>query len=254
MSSKFKISNIINLFKLPEDEKLKKASTNPILMRELDNQLQDTKFRIQNQNIERACKILVWNNMLNMFGLYGTKAEGIRTFVKKDAHGIKIGESDYNQRYSRGKVLSIDFGTSNISREFSFTHGGIVIADYNSIVVVAPITSQKETGLDKYSPDIQNSIIPILHSEYTNIKEDSFILLHQIRAVSKNRITKIVTSLSNTELMLDIEKKLIELHSPYSKKLFEMQLENVKKEYTEELNRIISEYELKIRKLEENSK
>lgn len=217
--------NAANLLKILNDEKINKynvAKSNKIILQELNNNLSDTYDLVEELTIEQSIKYMLWNGLLNQYGMYGQKRESPREFGKFPK---KI---YYNESYSRGKVLSIDFGTSNLGRELSLTHSGIVMADYSGIVVVIPITSQKEHGLTRLAPDIQKVTIPILHSEYPNIEEDSFILLHQIRAVSKNRITKVITSLSKTKIMQEIEEKLFETQTPYMKKIYNDEINKLK--------------------------
>lgn len=110
-------------------------------------------------------------------------------------------------------MLSIDFGTSNIDRELALTHTGIVLADYTGMVIVVPITSQTSLDLNKLSPDIKGDIIPILKKDYPQIENDSYILMHQLRCISKNRITKtgIIGSISNTKILEEIELKFTKI-------------------------------------------
>ncbi|WP_252251332.1 type II toxin-antitoxin system PemK/MazF family toxin [Clostridium sp. VAP52] len=210
----FDAKKLINILNDNNVNKSNIAKSNKIILQELNNNLNDTYNLVEGLSIEKSIKYILWNGLLNQYGIYGRKRELPREFGKRPKR-IYSTES-----YSRGKVLSIDFGISNIGRELSLTHSGIVIADYNGMVIVIPITSQKEFGLTKLSPDIQKSTIPLLHSEYPDIETDSYVLIHQIRAVSKNRITKVITSLSKTKIMQDIEKKLFETQTPYMKKIY----------------------------------
>lgn len=226
---------LINILTNQSINKEEKAYKNVALIRELDNCFLDTKGVVKNLNIEQAIKFTLWNGLLNQYGVFGGKREQNREF-KITVNGNKEVRTYNDERFNRGKVLSIDFGVSNIGRELSFTHSGIVIADYVGVVVVVPITSQKEFGLNKLSPDIQQVIIPIYNKDYPQIQEDSYILMHQIRAVSKNRITKVVASLSKMPIMQEIEEKILDVHSPYINKVYkdriselENEIENLKK-------------------------
>ncbi len=231
--------SVINVLKnLDETDKENIASTNEIIVSELQNCLEDTNDLINNVGMEKAAKFILWNGILNEYGILGNKRELPRQFKHKVDD--KICCSTYlDKHFSRGKLLSIDFGVSSIGRELSYTHTGIVLADYVGTVVVVPITSKKEYELTKLSPDIQKVVILIRHDEYNVIKEDSYVLMNQLRAVSKNRITEVIGSVAKTELMRDIEKMMIQIHSPYMNKI---------------MNEKIDELELEVKNLKEKIK
>ena len=212
-----------------EINKLEPASTILDIEKQTETTLLDTKNLINTVTIEQAIKHILWNGIWNQYGIYGKNRDKPKIY-KTLKDGKKVEKSFYNERYSRGKLLSIDFGTSNIGRELSFTHAGIVLADYVGITVVVPITSQKEYGLSKLSSDIQKVVIPIYKNEYPSIGDDSYILVHQIRAVSKNRITKVIMSFSKTDVMKQIEEKLLEIHTPYIKKIYTDEIIRLKDE------------------------
>ncbi|EMI10877.1 uncharacterized protein YifN (PemK superfamily) [Anoxybacillus tepidamans] len=205
------------------------AHTEPKINSELPKNLKDTEDLVKGLTIEQAIKFILWNGLWNQYGIFGDKREEARIFKEKDKEGNLVEKDYYSKRYGRGKLLSIDFGVSNIGRELSYVHTGIVIDDYPSIVVVVPMTSKKDSGLNNISDEIKKCIIPVLKKDYPEIKEDSYILTHQIRAVSKNRITKIVGSIARTKLMEELEEMLFSRQTPYIKKLKNEQIEALEK-------------------------
>jgi len=50
----------------------------------------------------------------------------------------------YDDNYKHGDLISVDFGTSNLDKEFSFTHTAIVLKSYTDYIVVIPTTSCKD--------------------------------------------------------------------------------------------------------------
>lgn len=232
--------NAGNLIKIINDKNINKfdlAKSNKVVTNELKNNLTDTYNLVENLTIEQSIKYILWNGLLNQYGIHGIYKNQSRGFGKKG------NKKYYNDKhFSRGKVLSIDFGTSNMGKEFSYTHSGIVIADYTGIVVVVPITSQKEYGLSKLPDDIKSVTIPLLKKQYPDIEEDSYILINQIKAVSKNRITKEITSLSKTEIMKQIEEMLFKTQTPYIRK--------INKDKADKLENRINELENRVRELE----
>lgn len=238
---KFKALNIINVLNTIKRPGAESKEVRKQAEQELKNCLDDTSEVVDGLDTELLCKFSLWNGIMNNYGIYGAKREQARRF-KRLINGEKTDVTYYDKRFGRGKLLSIDFGLSNIGRELSYTHTGIVIADYVGTVVVIPITSKKESELTKLSPDIRKIIIPFDHEEYSVLEEDSYILINQMRAVSKNRITKIIGSIAGTKLMKEIESKLMEVHSPYINKLYNEKLEEQQKKITE-LTEKLKKYE-----------
>lgn len=113
----------------------------------------------------------------------------------------------------------MDYGQHSIGREQAFLRPSVIIADYSDISIVIPATSETETKFDNLAPDIQKAVIKVDSSIYTAFSVDSYLLLHQMRAVSKNRLRKNCGSIAKTELMKTIEEKLYKFHSPYIKRL-----------------------------------
>lgn len=199
------------LFRILNDETLvnKKAKDVDELMVEINKVPFNIKRWLSNLDVEQSIKKILWEGILNQYGTFGTKSGQVKKYKNKKK-GI---EYDFNQQFTKGKLLSIDFGTSNIDRELSLTHTGIVLADYTGMVIVVPMTSQTSIEYDNLAPDIQNDVIPIYKKDYSQIENDSYILMHQMRVISKNRITKkgIIGSLAGTEVMKNIELKIIKI-------------------------------------------
>jgi len=226
MKFTFNPFNLINILKNKSINKSDVAKTNSVLVSEMDNCFEDTKSIINELTVEKAIKYVLWNGLCNNYGLHGINRNKSREF-KINKKGNTIKKYYYKQRYGRGKLLSIDFGTSNIGRELAYTHSGIVLADYTDYVVVVPITSKKDFNLSQLAPDIQKVILLIEKSEYPKIDSDSYVLMHQIKSVSKNRITKIITSFSKTKMMEQIEQKLFEVHCPYMNMKYKKTINNL---------------------------
>ncbi|MGD6876769.1 type II toxin-antitoxin system PemK/MazF family toxin [Bacillus infantis] len=190
----------------------KKAGENKEISKEIDKVSFNLSLHMKELDTEKAIKKILWEGVLNQFGTFGTKSGHIKSFQKKGNNGEQT-IFDYNKQFSKGKMVSIDFGTSNIDRELSLTHTGIVLADYTGLMVVVPITSQTSMEFNNLAEDIQNDVIPIYSRDYSQVENDSYILMHQIRTVSKNRITKngIVGSLAGTHIMKEIENKLLKM-------------------------------------------
>jgi uncharacterized protein YifN (PemK superfamily) len=228
--------NSKNLFKL-----LQKPNANKLLARteidiitELNNVLSDTKILISSKTIEEACKYILWHGILNNFGTLGKK----RDEAKKE---------HYNEIFSRGTILSIDFGLSNIGKEFAYTHTAIVMADYTGFVIVIPLTSIKITRLEKIPQDIKDDIILVLKKDYSFLEDDSYILTHHIRSVSKNRITKVINhgTFNKQPIMEQIESILFKRTTPYLRKLNNEKIEGLQLEVAQ-LKQIIAEQQKKL--------
>ncbi|MFO1442793.1 type II toxin-antitoxin system PemK/MazF family toxin [Bacillus sp. Bva_UNVM-123] len=234
--------NSIKLFELLEDINIinKQAKDIDDIAIEIDKVTSNLNHWLKNLEAEKAIKKILWEGILKQYGTYGTKSGQVKSFKKKNKNK-EIVEFDFNEQFSKGKLLSIDFGTSNIDRELSLTHTGIVLADYTGFVLVVPITSQSSLEFENLAPDIQKDIIPIYKMDYNQIENNSYILIHQMRVVSKNRITKkgIIGSLAGTEIMKVIEDKLIKIiafdyYNSQQEKILslEKEIENLKLQLT----------------------
>lgn len=127
----------------------------------------------------------------------------------------------YDVDYKHGDLISIDFGTSNIDKEFSYTHSAIVLKSYTDYVVVIPITSRKEGRLESKPVDEQNDTMVITKKDFKDIETDSYIMLYQIRSVSKNRIQKNIGSIKGTMLLKKLDCKICQIYAPISFKLLQ---------------------------------
>lgn len=215
------------------------AKSNKVILSELAKLSKATEENIKNMTIEQSIKTILWQGILNKYGVFSPKKEELRRFVKKGVPKIY-----YRQQYQKGQLLSIDYGTSNIGKEFCLTHTSIVLYDFPGFVVVIPLTSQKDKQLNNLPQEIRDVIIPIYKTDYSILQNDSYILVHQIKSVSKNRITKEIGSLTKTEIMNDIENTIYNIFSSYIKKVNEEHINSLKNEI-EELTNIINNYENK---------
>lgn len=201
----FKALEMIQYLKeLSDIDKTKKAQSSNEIKEEIKNVLEDTKVLLYRQTREDAIKYVLWQGLLNQYGIFGTKRSYKREFGKE-----KI--CYYNQSYLHGDLVSIDFGTSNVGSEFSFTHTALVMHDYTDYLIVIPITSCKEGRLENKPNDEQLSTIIIEKDKFKFIESDSYILLYQIRSICKNRITKRIGSIANSEILELIDYKIFEL-------------------------------------------
>lgn len=183
------------------------ANSNQIVIDELEKILSNIKEIINNTTIEESIKFILWQGIWNDFGIYGNLKDEARYFGKNKNTYLYT-------NFTKGDVLSVDFGVTNIGHELSYTHSGIVIADYDKIVTVIPLTSiKKYKNINDYPSSIKDMMIPIYHNDYEVIQEDSYIMIHQIRTVSKNRITKTIGTLKDTDILTIIDKKLSEKYS-----------------------------------------
>lgn len=191
----FSANRIIGILKNPKLKSLK-ANTIPAIKQELSNVFEDSKNIILNRTVEESCKYVLWQGILNDYGIFGCNRDDGRIL-----HEIVY----YNQSYKYGDLLSIDFGTTNIGSEFAFTHTGLVLKDFGCFVIVIPITSYKDTDPDWLTDDLKKIMPSILKKDCPIIRDDSYVLLHQIKSVSKNRITKKIGNMSEYEIMKEIE-------------------------------------------------
>ena len=234
--SKFSARRIIQrLNAMSEEDKNKKAHSDQVIKSEIKNLMEDIKISLYNQNREDAVKYVLWQGILNQYGIFGTRRNTKRKVGKNQTNY-------YDLQYEHGDLISIDFGTSNIDKEFSFTHTAIVLKSYTDYIVVIPTTSCKDGRLENKPEDEQNDTLIISSKDYADIKSDSYIMLYQIRSVSKNRIQKVIGTIKNTPRMKEIDKKLSEIYaSSFYNQFCLMQKQLEKKE--EELSGLKSENE-----------
>lgn len=225
--SKFSAHKIIErLNVMSEEDKNKKAQSDQVIKSEIKNLMEDTKISLYNQSREDAVKYALWQGILNQYGIFGTRRNTKREIGKNHVNY-------YDMQYEHGDLISIDFGTSNIDKEFSFTHTAIVLKSYTDYIVVIPTTSCKEGRLENKPEDEQNDTLILSSKDFPDIKSDSYIMLYQVRSVSKNRIQKIICTIKDTSLMKEIDKKLSEIYACYFYNEFHLvknQLDKIEKE------------------------
>ena len=203
---KFSAGRIISaLNSMSDTDKSKKAQSNTVIKEEIDNVMEDTKISLYNQDREHAVKYALWQGLLNQYGLFGTRRSTKRLFGKnKDINY-------YDDYYEHGDLISIDFGTSNLDKEFSFTHTAIVLKSYTDYIVVIPTTSCKDGRLETKPQDEQEDTLIITSSDFANIESDSYVMLYQVRSVSKNRIQKKIGTIKGKELLGKIDCKVAQI-------------------------------------------
>lgn len=200
---KFSAVRIINaLNSMSKEDKSKKAQSNTIIKEEINNVMEDTKISLYNQDREYAVKYALWQGLLNQYGLFGTRRSTKRLFGKNKNINY------YDDNYKHGDLISVDFGTSNLDKEFSFTHTAIVLKSYTDYIVVIPTTSCKDGRLETKPQDEQDDTLIITSKDFPDIESDSYVMLYQIRSVSKNRIQKKIGTISGKELLVKIDYKI----------------------------------------------
>lgn len=189
----------------PED-KNKKAQSDSVIKEEIEHVMNDTKFLLKRQPRESAIKYILWQGLLNQYGLFGTKRQDKRTFGKNK-------NTYYDQEYNHGDLISIDFGTSNLDKEFSFTHTAIVLKAYTDFIVVIPTTSCKEGRLENKPEDEQEDTLLLTNKDFDDLAAESYIMVYQTKSVSKNRIQGRIGTINGTSLMNKIDEKISEIFS-----------------------------------------
>lgn len=195
----FNANNVIKILNdLSEEDKVKKVFSSKEIKEEIKKLCNDIKLILYHQNREDALKYALWQGLLNQYGIFGTK---------RNLHKTPL----YTGDFKHGDLISIDFGTSNIGREFSYTHTAIVLKNYTDYIVVIPITSCKDGRLEHKPIDEQRDTLVLTNKDFKDLDSESYIMLYQMRSVSKNRIQKKIGSIANSELMNNIDYKLAEI-------------------------------------------
>lgn len=203
----FNANRIVNhLRSMKPEDKNKKAQSDSVIKEEIEHVMNDTKFLLKRQPRESAIKYILWQGLLNQYGLFGTKRQDQRTFGKNK-------NSYYDQEYNHGDLISIDFGTSNLDKEFSFTHTAIVLKAYTDFIVVIPTTSCKEGRLENKPEDEQEDTLLLTNKDFSNLSAESYIMIYQTKSVSKNRIQGRIGTINGTSLMNKIDEKISEIFS-----------------------------------------
>lgn len=224
---------------LSDEDKVKKVSSNQEIKDEIKKLCNDIKLMLYHQNREDALKYALWQGLLNQYGIFGTK---------RNLHRKELYTGDFNH----GDLISIDFGTSNIGSEFSYTHTAIVLKNYTDFIVVIPITSCKDGRLEHKPIDEQEDTLVLTNKDFKDLDSESYVMLYQIRSVSKNRIQKVIGSIANTDLMSKIDYKLAEIFAEKEYKDFlgmKKMLENIS-EISTKLNEKYDKLDLYIKELE----
>lgn len=87
-------------------------------------------------------------------------------------------------RFNRGEVYWINFG-ENIGSEFNGDHFGVVLYESYYTIIVAPLSSKKKNE-GKWKQK-ENLMIDIGKIPNISNNKESYVLLHQIKTVSKKR-------------------------------------------------------------------
>lgn len=200
----FDFYRILNILKNKNLKYLKIIDTpkyiQDTILQETNNVFEDCKSVLTNRTVEETCKYILWQGILNDYGVFGHNRE-----IGRKLNDVVY----YNQSFKYGDMLSIDFGTTNIGSEFAFTHTGLVLKDFGSFIIVIPVTSQKDVDPKWLTDDLKKFTPPILRKDCRLIRDDSYALFHQIKSVSKNRITKNIGNISECSIMKEIEELVI---------------------------------------------
>jgi mRNA-degrading endonuclease toxin of MazEF toxin-antitoxin module len=124
---------------------------------------------------------------------------------KWDIISVKFGETTNridNQVFDKEQILNV--AGINIRYEFSLLHMGVVITpsflNRDNKILVIPITSFNPT---KHNPDYINNFV-LYKKYYRALKNNSVMLLNEIRSIDTLRITK-----KHDFHLKDIHKKII---------------------------------------------
>ena len=248
----FNANRIVNhLRSMKPEDKNKKAQSDNIIKEEIANVMDDTKFLLKRQPRESAIKYILWQGLLNQYGLFGTKRQDKRVIGKNKSNY-------YDQEYNHGDLISVDFGTSNLDKEFSFTHTAIVLKAYTDFIVVIPTTSCKDGRLEHKPEDEQEDTLLLTNKDFSNLAAESYIMIYQTKSVSKNRIQGRIGTINGTLLMDKIDEKISEIFSDsfYAKYIsVNNELDEITKQYNnvcdklDKANNYIMELEEKLNEL-----
>ncbi|MFE8701082.1 type II toxin-antitoxin system PemK/MazF family toxin [Cytobacillus sp. FJAT-54145] len=149
-----------------------KANQDPLTRQQLGFTFSDSKQQLEQQNVELMLPFVLWNDIWNRYGTFGTRRNQLR-------NGFS------GRKYARGRKVFVDFGY-NIGREASMKHPAIVVAQFKELLIVAPETSDDGRP---FSPDIEKVVIKCPKDGSVFMK-DTIVELHQLRCIAKNRIIK----------------------------------------------------------------
>ena len=127
------------------------------------------------------------------------------TTKNKIIYENKVNKTDKEMaRRRRGQVYWIDFG-KNIGSEFNDQHFCIVIRESEFTAIVVPISSQKEDTPDWKRSEELIVLIGLLN-DLPGDKLPCYALVHQIRTVSKQRLSNFKYKGSYIEIKLTNEQ------------------------------------------------
>ncbi|MGZ4135583.1 MAG: type II toxin-antitoxin system PemK/MazF family toxin, partial [Tumebacillaceae bacterium] len=177
--------------------------------------LDDSKEVMEHVTLERTVSFILDADFWNQYGVHGAK----KNRDKQSFCGLK---------FKRGQVVQIDLGHLVIGSEEAFMHTAIIVGDFKSLLVVVPISTDRSNQL---SSDVKHAILPMSEQEYTFLDRPSYLNVHQIRVVSKNRLYRkksspsvVIADVKNRAIMKALEEKIIELYAPYARKLLSDQI------------------------------
>lgn len=143
------------------------------LKSELENVLLDTKNLVEPHTAKKVIPFILWQNMWNEFGFFGSQKDGKR---RREA----------TKKYSRGRKVFVDLGY-NISHEKSEPHPAIVLFNFVNLLVVIPTTSNDNSKITRMEQNIQKMDL-VVPADGVIFPKETILQLHQIRMISKNRI------------------------------------------------------------------
>jgi hypothetical protein len=182
---------------------------------ELDNTLKNSLEILQKISLKDTLEFSLWNDIWNQYGIYGNKK-------------LEYRNNSASKSYSRGRILLIDFGHHNIGLEFSLEHMGVVLRDFDGLLEVVPITSDRG---QTYTKIIENIIIRVKKDDYQQFKHDSILLVHQIHSIGRNRIVRDTgNSIAHSPLMELLEEKISRTYSPFAIKKLNNEIARLKAE------------------------
>jgi hypothetical protein len=166
---------------LKEDSELRKQRVQRTLPRvktkddgfvkeELSKTFDDSEALISGYSLEKSVPFILWNDLWNKHGVFGSQIEGTNMTYR---------------RYNRGAKIFVDFGCGNIKTELSFPHPAIVLYNYAKTVIVIPTTSDDKKSI--LTEEFEDSIIKV-KSDGTIFRNDTIINIPQMRMVEKQRI------------------------------------------------------------------
>ncbi|HEU4962361.1 MAG TPA: hypothetical protein VFV52_00655 [Bacilli bacterium] len=172
---------------------------------ELEQCFQDTINLMRNQATKQdVIKMILEQSIWNQHSVYGPQKDVI---YKRSCSNPQAGD-----------VVGIELGY-NLGNEESFYHMAIITADFPGVCAIVPITSRYDRSgndkLDTYDDITAHSTTEMKKESFSNLSNDSLILVGQLRVVSKSRLRKMYGwDIRGTETYLVLQKKIAELYAP----------------------------------------